>query len=135
MNAPTITPYIPRSSKSLTGPDVARQFDADVFERYPQLVAFVRLVVEDEFTDAPEALQGPFRFLTLVQRAAGSLFEHRREPIQVRAIGFDPSRDGILRDGIVTNTMADRKSERRELSPGEQSALLYTPSASRTPAQ
>ena len=36
------------------------------------------------------------------------MFEHTREVVQVRAIAFDPSRPGTLRNGIVTSNPDDR---------------------------
>ncbi len=127
-----ILPY-PPTTKPISGAPAARQFDAAVFERFSRLSAFVRLPIDEEFNDAPAAvrnalaqpLPGPFIYVVEVARGAGSLIEHQRQPVQVRAIGFDARRDGVLRDGVVTNTMPDRKSERRELSPGEASLKLY----------
>ena len=111
-----ILPYLPLPSKPITGAEAARHFDADAFDQHPDLVAFVRPMVELEFAEAPDALraalaqslQGPFRYLVEVRRGGG-MFEHTREVVQVRAIGFDPSRDGVLRDGIVSNTPDRRR--------------------------
>ena len=130
-----ILPYLP-TTKPISGAPAARQFDAAVFERFSRLSAFVRLPIDEEFNDAPAAvrnalaqpLQGPFVFVVEVTSGAGSLFEHQRQPVQVRAAdGFDEQRDGILRGGVVTNTPASREPERRELLPGEASLQLYAP--------
>lgn len=129
-----LLPYIVLPAEPTTGAEAAERFDASVFEKHPSLNAFCRAVIEGEFIDAPAPmryalaapLQGPFLFVVEVTRGSGSLFEHQRQPVQVRAIGFDPSRDGVLRDGIVTNTSTDREPEPQK-SPGELSHLLYSP--------
>ena len=117
-------------SKPISGAAAARQFDADVFDDHPSLDAFVRLPIDG---DAPDALRAalelppmkPFRHIVKVSRTAG-LFDTTREVLQVRMTdGFDPSRDGVLRGGFLTNTSTDRETEPK--SPGELSAMLYGP--------
>ena len=129
-----ILPYLP-TTKPLTGAVAAGRFDEAVFELHPDLVAFVRLVVEAEFDQSPAGLRlaldvppmKPFRHIVKVSRADdGGLFPHRREVLQVRMIdGFDPSRPGTLRGGFLSN-LDDRPPEPPK-SPGELSHLLYAP--------
>ncbi len=106
-----VLPYIPRSTKG-SRLEAARRFDEAVFERFPQLNAFVRLPIDEEFNDAPDALRlaleiapmTPFLFIVRVTRGIdGGLFPHRREVLQVRVVdGFDSSIGGILRGGFLT---------------------------------
>ena len=102
------------------------------------LDVYVREIVPHAFDDRAEALRRalaaplmpPFIHLTRVEvPPPGELFLHpHREPVQVRAAdGFDVQQDGILRGGVVTNTLPNREPERRELSPGEASLQLYAP--------
>ncbi len=137
MNTPTVIPYLPLPSEQIRGLVAAQRFDADVFESHGALNAFVRLPIDEELNDAPDALRltlelppmEPFRHIVKVSRAdAGGLFPIRREVLQVRmADGFDPSRTGTLRGGFLTNTSTDREPESK--SPGELSAMLYGPRA------
>ncbi len=129
-----LLPFLPLPSKPLTGAAAARLVDEAVFELHPDLVAFVRPMIELEFADAPEAMRAalsrplmrPFRYLVEVTRAdAGDLFPHRREVLQVRMTdGFDPSRPGTLRGGFLSNP-DDRPAAPK--SPGELSLEFYAP--------
>ena len=85
-----------------------------------------------EFDDAPPALRAmlaqplgpPFCIVVRVIRAAG-LFDHQREPLQVRAIGFDCRRPGVLRGGWLVHP--DEWPAEPPASRGELSHLLYAP--------
>ena len=137
MNTQTITPYLPLPPEPISGLHAAQRFDEAMFDDHPSPDAYVRLVVEGEFDDAPDGLRlalaqppiPPFRHIVKVSRAdAGGLFPIRREVLQVRmADGFDPSRTGTLRGGFLTNTSTDREPESK--SSGELSAMLYGPRA------
>ena len=129
-----ILPFLP-TTKPISGVEAARRFDEAAFDAHPSLDAYVRPMVELEFSDAPEALRNalaqlpmkPFCVVVQVTRGTG-LFLHRREVLQVRAVeGFDPSRAGTLRGGFLTNTSTDREPEPKSL--GELSAMLYGPRA------
>ena len=114
MNTPTVIPYLPLPSEQIRGLVTAQRFDADVFESHGALNAFVRLPIDEELNDAPDALRltlelppmEPFRHIVKVSRVEARC-----------AVGFDEHLDRP-RAGVAGRTFGHALRSARHVTPG-----------------